>query len=78
MKRFLLLCLSIAAATAQAAVIPVYKTTDAFAGSLREAIQDANPAGGDTIVFQIPTSEPGYNAANGVFTITLTGAELFR
>jgi hypothetical protein len=59
-------------ASAGAAVVPVTNTHDSLAGSLRQAIQDANA--GDTIVFQIPTdgSDLGYNAATGVFTITLT------
>ncbi len=63
-------------AQSKAASIPVYTTNDSLAGSLRQAIQAANPQGGDTIVFQIPTSNTGYNAATGVFTITLTEAEL--
>ncbi len=67
------LCLN----AARAATIPVYNTNDAFAGSLRQAINDANPAGGDTIVFQIPTSSAGYNPSSGVFTIGLTSGELF-
>ena len=61
-------------AGAHAAVLTVVNTNDNAAGSLRQAIQDASP--GDTIVFQIPTSNPGYNASTGVTTITLTSAEL--
>jgi hypothetical protein len=61
-------------ASAHAASVPVTKTTDSLAGSLRQAIQDAIP--GDTIVFQIPTTDSGYNAATGVFTITLTSDQL--
>ncbi len=63
-------------AHSEAATIPVRNTNDSLAGSLRQAIQDANPQGGDTIIFQIPTSNPGYNAATGVFTVTLTTAHL--
>ena len=58
-------------ASAQAATITVSNTNDNLAGSLRQAIQsDSSP--GDTIVFQIPTSDPGYNAATNTFTISLT------
>jgi hypothetical protein len=42
------------------------------AGSLRAAIAAANP--GDTITFNIPTTDPGYSS--GVYTITLTSGEL--
>ena len=59
---------------AQAADVPVYNSNDAFAGSLRQAIQDA-PAG-STIVFQIPTSDPNYNSNTGVYTISLSSARL--
>ena len=58
------------AGKAEAAPVLVTNTHNAFAGSLRQAIQDANP--GDTIVFQILTSDPGYNATTGTFTISLT------
>lgn len=60
--------------SAHAAEVPVFNTNDAFAGSLRQAIQDA--AAGDTIVFQIPTSSPGYNGATRAYTIGLTSGEL--
>ncbi|MGI8964688.1 MAG: hypothetical protein ACR2H1_01220, partial [Limisphaerales bacterium] len=54
---------------AGAAIIPVTTTADSLAGSLRQAIgPGSNPD--DTIVFRIPTSEPGYDPATGVFTIT--------
>jgi hypothetical protein len=55
----------------QSATIPVTTTSDSVAGSVRQAIQSA--AAGDTIVFQIPTTDPGYDPATGYFTITLTG-----
>ena len=58
-------------ASARAATITVTNTNDNLAGSLRQAIQSDSVAG-DTIVFQIPTSDPGYNAATGTFTIPLT------
>lgn len=54
------------------APVPVTKTTDSLAGSLRQAISNANA--GDTILFQIPTTEPGYDPTTGIFTITLTQA----
>ena len=62
------------ATSAEAATIAVVNTNDALAGSLRQAIQDA--ASGDTILFQIPTTQAGYNAGTGVFTIGLTSNEL--
>jgi hypothetical protein len=72
-KRLFILVIAAAlqvVAAADANVISVVNTNDNLAGSLRQAIQDA--ASGDTIHFQIPTSDPGYNATTGVFTITLT------
>lgn len=57
----------------QGATVVVRNTNDNAAGSLRQAIQDATA--GDTIVFQIPTADPGY-AATGIFTIGLTSGEL--
>ena len=59
---------------AESAVRPVTNGKNSLAGSLRQAIQDASP--GDTIVFQIPTTDPGYDTATGTYTITLTTAEL--
>src|SRR5262245_51661428 len=51
----------------------VTDTGDSGNGSLRDAIISANSAGtDDTIVFNIPTSDPGYNA--GKFTINLQSA----
>src|SRR3954454_12259677 len=57
---------------AHGGTVTVTTTADGVAGSLRTAIQNA--VSGDTIVFQIPTSDPGYTASNGYYTITLTGA----
>ncbi len=61
-------------AAARAANVPVVNTNDKLAGSLRQAIVNAQP--GDTVVFNIPKTEPGYNATTGVFTITLTSEPL--
>jgi hypothetical protein len=57
-----------------AATIAVTNTNDNLAGSLRQAINDAAP--GDTIVFNIPTTDARYSAFDGRFRITLTSAEL--
>src|SRR4051794_9837272 len=58
-----------------AAELPVTNANDSGAGSLRQRILEANPAGGDTVVFQIPIG-PGYDPVAGVFTIGLTSGEL--
>jgi predicted outer membrane repeat protein len=48
---------------------------DAAGGlSLRQAISNANP--GDTIVFNIPATDPNYDAVTHVSTIKLTSGEL--
>jgi predicted outer membrane repeat protein len=57
-----------------AATIAVTNTNDNLAGSLRQAINDAAP--GDTIVFNIPTTDARYNAFFGEFAIILTTGEL--
>jgi CSLREA domain-containing protein len=45
--------------------------------SLREAVAAANAdAGAETITFVIPTSDPGYDAANDLYTITLIAGQL--
>src|SRR5215469_16668336 len=54
--------------------LTVTNTLDSGAGSLRADV--ATAASGDTIVFNIPKSDPGYNATTGVWTITLTSGEL--
>jgi hypothetical protein len=59
---------------AHAAPFIVTTAVDGAPNSLRQAIS-ATPAGG-SIEFNIPTSDAGYNAATGIFTITLTGSEL--
>lgn len=56
----------------RAATVTVTNTNENLSGSLRQAIQDANP--GDTIVFQIPTTDSKFNPISGMFTITLTSA----
>jgi len=48
----------------------VTNTNDAGSGSLREAIDYANfMSGTHTIDFNIPNTDPGYNATRGVWTI---------
>ncbi len=60
-----------------AQTVTVSNTNDAGLGSLRQAIVDANSNWGiDNMVFNIPTSDPNYNAATGVFTIKITSTEL--
>jgi hypothetical protein len=54
--------------------LTVTNTLDSGAGSLRADIAAAHNGG--TIVFNIPKSDPGYNASTGVWTITLTSGEL--
>ncbi len=50
--------------------VMVTNTTDAGPGSLRQAIVDANlNPGPDSIAFAIPTTDPGYNPAIGIWTI---------
>jgi uncharacterized repeat protein (TIGR01451 family) len=51
-------------------VIPVGPEYTGPAGSLRKALYDASQAtGASSIVFNIPTTDPGYNAATGTFLI---------
>jgi len=47
----------------------VTNTSDSGAGSLRQAIVDANANPGSTIAFNIPTSDPGFSPSGGWFTI---------
>ena len=48
----------------------VTNTNDSGPGSLRWAIEQANAnAGPDSIVFNIPTTDPGYDSGTGVWTI---------
>ena len=65
--------LMMAAGALEAPDIVVTNTNNTGAGSLRQAITDANAiAGDDTIVFNIPTSDPGCEF--GVCTISLATA----
>jgi hypothetical protein len=53
----------------------VTNTKDAGAGSLRQAILNANAyPGTDSILFNIPTTDPGYQSSTGSFRITLASA----
>src|SRR5882672_9391664 len=68
-------------ALAPALTLVVTKTADIDDGvcdadcSLREAITAANAnAGAETITFNIPTSDPGYDAPSGRYAITLSTA----
>ena len=67
----ILLVLSILSGQAQL----VTTATDAGPGSLRQAIMDSNNGlGSGEIVFNLPLSDPGFDAQRGVFTIRLTTA----
>ena len=67
---FLVICL-LAPSILAAATYTVTNTNDSGAGSLRQALTDANQfiGGDDNIVFQIPETDPGYDAGNGVWVI---------
>jgi hypothetical protein len=68
----LLLGMTTTAAFANAPII-VTNTLDSGAGSLRQAISDANTnSGSDTITFNIPSTDPGCNAISGVCSIKPT------
>ena len=55
---------------AEANTYTVTTTADSGAGSLRQALTDANAhAGPDTIAFNVPTSDAGFSAVPGVWTI---------
>jgi parallel beta-helix repeat protein len=61
-----------ASQSVQAATLTVSTTADAGNGSLRQAIIDATGnAAANTINFNIPLTDPGYNAVTDRFTITL-------
>jgi parallel beta-helix repeat protein len=53
------------------AVFTVSNTNDSGSGSLRSALMSANtsPSPPHSVVFQIPTSDPGFNSTTGVWTI---------
>ena len=48
----------------------VTNTADSGDGSLRQAILNANNQGNGTITFDIPTTDPNYNATTGTFEIS--------
>src|SRR5438128_2493907 len=53
----------------------VLNTSDTGAGSLRQALLDANTSSGaDTITFNIPTTDAGYDASAGTWTVAPTSA----
>lgn len=55
----------------------VTNTNDSGAGSLRQAVADANnEAQPDAITFNIPTSDPGYDASTQAYSIKLASGEL--
>ena len=64
--------------SAEAGTLTVTTTSDSggscpgTACTLRQALAIA--VSGDTIVFQIPTTDPAYDVSTGYYTITLTGA----
>jgi len=49
----------------------VSNTNDSGAGSLREALSIGGSAYGSNIIFNIPSTDAGYNVVSGVWTITL-------
>jgi hypothetical protein len=74
MKKFSILHLAIllvtATSIASAGTIVVTNTNDSGAGSLRQAITDAeNNPGPDSVIFNIPVSDPNYSDIAGVWTI---------
>ncbi|HEX9971050.1 MAG TPA: right-handed parallel beta-helix repeat-containing protein, partial [bacterium] len=81
-KSIFLLVFMMAACLSSIAIANTYtvtNTNDSGSGSLRQALFDANTnVGADTIIFNIPTSDPNYNAALGVWTIApLSGLPTF-
>lgn len=77
MKAFLLSLTTFICAVGMAQTVTVTNTNDAGAGSLRQAIADANSTAGTTqIAFAIPTTDAGYNATTKVFTINISSAAL--
>ncbi|MBI4649121.1 MAG: right-handed parallel beta-helix repeat-containing protein [Bacteroidia bacterium] len=57
---------------AESVTYTVINTNNSGAGSLREAVTNANNVvGADNITFNIPTSDTNYNATDGTWTITL-------
>ena len=63
--------------SANGQILTVTNTSDSGPGSLRQAITDANANWSiDRIEFNIPITDPGYDATTGVFTISITSTEL--
>jgi hypothetical protein len=57
--------------------LTVTNTLDSGHGSLRYEIAQAEKSGGkDTVVFNVPKSDPGYSGSTGAWTITLGSGEL--
>ena len=66
------MCLLMGVISSQAASLTVTTTADGGAGSLRQAIVDANiNAAANIVTFNVPTTDSGFNAAENRFTINL-------
>jgi parallel beta-helix repeat protein len=63
---------NLAAAAAETGVLMVTHTRPTGPGSLAHAIVQANTAIGTQIQFQIPTNDPGFDRAHGMWTIRLS------
>jgi len=76
MKLFSIIFLCVFALTSQATVYTVTNTNTSGTGSLYAAITSANTAPGapHSIVFNIPVSDPNYNASQGVWIINITNS----
>ncbi|MEQ1643416.1 MAG: choice-of-anchor Q domain-containing protein [Pyrinomonadaceae bacterium] len=65
-------CILLSGLSAQAATLTITTTADGGSGSLRQALIDATiNAEANIVTFNIPTSDPGYDANTNLFTITL-------
>jgi hypothetical protein len=64
--------LQTAYASAPTATATVTNTNDNGDGSLRSAITYLNSTAGGSVMFNIPTSDPGYDSTTGVFTIAIS------
>ncbi|PLW91877.1 MAG: hypothetical protein C0592_13605 [Marinilabiliales bacterium] len=76
MRILFCILISIASLSVNATTYTVTNTNTSGAGSLYEAINTANfaPGGPHTIVFNIPTSDGGYNSTEGIWVINFTPA----